>query len=181
MSEQERLICELYNKYYALLKNYCISLFHYDPSLTALAEDCVQDAFYKALTHPEDILKAPNPCAWLVKCCKNNCYAVLRRKVLVRRLLGKPIPLEENTEIQDVTDSLIRWLCQYQAMEQLKELQASLTPLEKSVFDSYYLNNMSVAETAEYNGIAFYSVKGALDRIRSKAKKIKIENNFPDK
>lgn len=172
MSEQERIICELYNKYYALLKNYCISIFHYNPSLTTLAEDCVQDAFYKALIHIEDIMKTPNPYAWLAKCCKNNCYAILRKKVLVRRLLGKSIPIEESTDIPDVSDSLFRWLCQYQALEQLQELRTCLTSLEDTVFDTYYLNNMSVTETAEQNGIAFYSVKGALDRIRSKARKL---------
>lgn len=180
MTDQECLICELYNKYYGLLKNYCISLFHYDPSLITLAEDCVQDAFYKALTHPEDIMKAPNPCAWLVKCCKNNCYDVLRRKMLVRRRLGKLISLEENPNIPDVTDSLIRWLCQYQALEQLEELQACLTPLEKAVFGDYYVNDMSVFETAEHNGIAYYSVKGSLDRIRNKARNMTKKNKIPD-
>ena len=70
---QEDFFHELYERYYLHLRNYCIVLFHYDPQLIPLADDCVQEVFAAALKHPQEVIDAPNTYAWLAKCCKNTC------------------------------------------------------------------------------------------------------------
>ena len=42
---------EMYIKYYTPLKRYCIKLVSYNSRYTAIAEDCVQEAFYLSLIH----------------------------------------------------------------------------------------------------------------------------------
>lgn len=137
----------------------------------------MQDAFYTALTHPEDIMQSPNPYAWLAKCCKNNCQAYLCGKTQTPQLLNQASPLKAGTVVPDAADSISRCLNRHQASAQLEELQNGLTPLEKAIFDDYYISALTIAETAAHNDIAPYIVKASLDRIRSKAKDIFKEEN----
>lgn len=169
---QEDFFHELYERYYLHLRNYCIVLFHYDPQLIPLADDCVQEVFAAALKHPQEVIDAPNTYAWLAKCCKNTCYAVLRKKALTYRKLGKQISFDEVYDFSDSTDGIIRWLCQYQALELLNTIYDCLTPLEQAVFQDYYQKGMSAKMTAAHNGVSLYSVKGTLSRLRSKAMRI---------
>ena len=43
---------EMYIKYYTPLKRYCIKLVSYNSRYTAIAEDCVQEAFYRVSVRP---------------------------------------------------------------------------------------------------------------------------------
>lgn len=177
MERSQQHITELYRKYYAHLRNYCIVLLEYQPQYIQHADDCVQDAFYQALRHPDKVLGAANSYAWLAKCCKNSCYKLRRRKEIVERKLGKQNVISAEEDIPDPTDHVMRWLCHREAVDILHQLIASLTPLEYAVFRDYYQNDMSLKETAKENRITLLSAQGAVQRIRAKAKKLKnIEN-----
>lgn len=45
---------EMYVKYYTALKRYCIKLVSYNSRYSDIAEDCVQEAFYRAVCNAED-------------------------------------------------------------------------------------------------------------------------------
>lgn len=56
---------EMYIKYYATLKRYCIRLVSYNPRYTAIADDCVQEAFYRAIRNSKDFTSSKNQYGWL--------------------------------------------------------------------------------------------------------------------
>ena len=66
-------------------------------------------------------------------------------------------------------DELIQWLRKSEMNELLEELQARLTPLEKSVYHQYYEEDNSAADTADTLGIKRNTVNDAARRIRKKA------------
>ena len=51
---------EMYIKYYTPLKRYCMKLVSYNSRYTVIAEDCVQEAFYRAVCHAEDFASSQN-------------------------------------------------------------------------------------------------------------------------
>ncbi len=171
-NENDKLLSELYEQYYARLKNYCLIIFQYDPRLVSFADDCVQETFIKALEHKKKVASAPSAYAWLAKCCRNTCISMQRRRTILFHKIGKQVAFDETNEHPDSTDSIIRWLYQYQAKELLAEIYAQLTPLEQAIFYDYFQNKMSTDQVAVHNSTSIYSVKGALQRIRKKAQKV---------
>ena len=59
-NEKDKFLSELYEQYYARLKNYCLIIFQYDPRLVSFADDCVQETFIKALEHKKKVASAPS-------------------------------------------------------------------------------------------------------------------------
>lgn len=62
---------EMYIKYYTPLKRYCMKLVSYNSRYTVIAEDCVQEAFYRAVCHAEDFASSQNQYGWLAACCSH--------------------------------------------------------------------------------------------------------------
>ena len=50
--EQSQRLQLLYEQYYDTIFRYCQVIVHYQPQYNPLIEDCVQDAFIKAIEHP---------------------------------------------------------------------------------------------------------------------------------
>ena len=92
-----------------------------------------------------------------------------RRSRIERRRLGISLPLEPEILIEKQQDELIQWLRKSEMNELLEELQARLTPLEKSVYHQYYEEDNSAADTADTLGIKRNTVNDAARRIRKKA------------
>ena len=142
MSESE--ITDVYNKMLEDLVRLCRILLNYQMIHGVDAEDIVQRVVLRALEKKE-------------------------RSRIERRRLGISLPLEPEILIEKQQDELIQWLRKSEMNELLEELQARLTPLEKSVYHQYYEEDNSAADTADTLGIKRNTVNDAARRIRKKA------------
>ena len=154
MSESE--ITDVYNKMLEDLVRLCRILLNYQMIHGVDAEDIVQRVVLRALEK-------------FVNACKLECITLARRSRIERRRLGISLPLEPEILIEKQQDELIQWLRKSEMNELLEELQARLTPLEKSVYHQYYEEDNSAADTADTLGIKRNTVNDAARRIRKKA------------
>lgn len=161
---------EMYSKYYTSLKRYCIKLVSYNPRYTAIAEDCVQEAFYRAVCHAEEFASSPNQYGWLATCCSHYMLSHIRKIKKREETMGKPVSLEAYGDVPDLMDNVLAWIARTEYQETVEEFTAELSPLEQRVFRSYYEKGLSLKETAQQTKISATSVRGALDRIRAKGR-----------
>ena len=146
MSESE--ITDVYNKMLEDLVRLCRILLNYQMIHGVDAEDIVQRVVLRALEKKEQLANHKNLYGWFVNACKLECITLARRSRIERRRLGISLPLEQEILIEKQQDELIQWLRKSEMNELLEELQARLTPLEKSVYHQYYEEDNSAADTA---------------------------------
>lgn len=132
MSESE--ITDVYNKMLEDLVRLCRILLNYQMIHGVDAEDIVQRVVLRALEKKEQLANHKNLYGWFVNACKLECITLARRSRIERRRLGISLPLEPEILIEKQQDELIQWLRKSEMNELLEELQARLTPLEKSVY-----------------------------------------------
>lgn len=150
MSESE--ITDVYNKMLEDLVRLCRILLNYQMIHGVDAEDIVQRVVLRALEKKEQLANHKNLYGWFVNACKLECITLARRSRIERRRLGISLPLEPEILIEKQQDELIQWLRKSEMNELLEELQARLTPLEKSVYHQYYEEDNSAADTADTLG-----------------------------
>ena len=167
MSESE--ITDVYNKMLEDLVRLCRILLNYQMIHGVDAEDIVQRVVLRALEKKEQLANHKNLYGWFINACKLECITLARRSRIERRRLGISLPLEPEILIEKQQDELIQWLRKSEMNELLEELQARLTPLEKSVYHQYYEEDNSAADTADTLGIKRNTVNDAARRIRKKA------------
>lgn len=170
MPLHDAFVEDLYRRYLPTLQRFCVQYLLSWPRCLPYADDYVQETFVKALKCQAKLKKHPNPYGWLVVTCKNICNTAIRNDVIRCKITGTPISLENsNVDIPDPKDDILRWLCQEDDRERIKSLTDKLTSQEYAVFDAYFLDHLSLQETADRNGVTKNSVQGALQRIRQKA------------
>lgn len=174
MPDMTARLAELFAKYHDALERYCKRLVHYDPKYFSLAEDSVQIAFLTALKHPESFNNSPNQYGWLAVCCKNHIMSKLRQQKNRTNIIGVSVSFEECETVQDPTDAIIRWMESSDSREYISKIYTSLSSSEKKIFEDYYLHDCSLKETAIRNNITVGSVRGAVQRIRKKAKNMEF-------
>ena len=109
---------------------------------------------------------------WFVDACKKECNVLLRRNKCQRRKLGLSVPLVDEMSLNRQQDIILRWLNEMEAKEILAELANQLTPLEKQVYELYYVQDMTARNTAEKLHEKVNTVNDAARRIQKKALKI---------
>lgn len=173
MRDTNAQLSDLFAEYHDALERYCKRLVHYDPKFYTLAEDSVQIAFLTAIKHPESFNNSPNQYGWLAICCKNYIMSKLRQQKRRAEIVGIQISFEECENVEDPTDAIIRWVDASASQEYINSIYDSLSSSEKKIFEDYYLRDCSLQETATRNGVTDGSVRGAVLRIRKKAKGIR--------
>lgn len=161
---------EMYVKYYTALKRYCIKLVSYNSRYSDIAEDCVQEAFYRAVCNAEDFESSPNQYGWLVTCCSHYMLSHIRQSKKREAIIGKTVSLEAYGDVPDLMDNILAWIAHTEYQETVEEFMAELSPLEHKVFRAYYEKGLSLKETAQHTKLSTTSVRGALDRIRAKGR-----------
>jgi RNA polymerase sigma factor, sigma-70 family len=161
---------EMYIKYYATLKRYCIRLVSYNPRYTAIADDCVQEAFYRAIRNSKDFTSSKNQYGWLATCCLHYMLSHIRQGRRREAIIGKPVSLEAYGDVPDLMDNVLAWITRTEQRDTIAEFIAELTPLEQKVFHVYYEKGQSLKDTAQQAEITSTSARGALDRIRAKGR-----------
>lgn len=165
----EHILVQIYTENHTRLVRYCRSLLLYDPKYKDLAEEIVQEIFITAWEQRDTLSQHPNIVGWLMTCCKHRCQSVVRRELNRRDIVGQPVEYDEEVASTQQQDAIIRWLENMDAREQLAELQTLLTPLEQSVFDTYFVQGHTMKETASQLGRKMNTVSDAIRRIRKKA------------
>lgn len=172
MDDSNDFIASLFSSYHDKLARYCYRFVNYNPKYTQLVDDCIQEAFYLAVKNREAFLSSKNPYGWLALCCRHYFQDAIRRHKIHVRITGIPVSYEQCCDTVSVSDDIIRWLCREDAQFLLGMILESLSPSEKQIFADYYVHSLSLAETAAANHTTVGSVRGAVQRIRSKAKSI---------
>lgn len=135
-------------------------------------EDIVQKVVLRAWEKRQKIAKHPNLMGWFVDACKKECTVLLRRNICRRRKLGQSVPFADELLLDRQQDIILRWLNEMEAKEILAELADQLTPLEKRVYELYYVQDMTARNTAETLHEKVNAVNDAARRIRKKAYRI---------
>lgn len=134
--------------------------------------DIVQKVVLRAWEKRQKLVKHPNLMGWFVDACKKECNALLRRNKCQHRKLGLSVPLADELLLDRQQDIILRWLNEMEAKEILAELADQLTPLEKRVYELYYVQDMTACNTAETLHEKVNTVNDAARRIRKKALRI---------
>ena len=135
-------------------------------------EDIVQKVVLRAWEKRQKLTQHPNLMGWCVDACKKECNALLRRNMCQRRKLGLSVSLADGLPLAGQQDIILRWLSEMEAKEILAELASKLTPLEKRVFEWYYVQDLTARETAEILHEKVNTVNDAARCIRKKALRI---------
>ena len=173
MSEaRNRLLAELYEKYYDSVFHVCYQQVGYQARLIPLVEDCIHDAFVAALQYYEAYKDFENPMGWITISARNRVKSELRKK----RFREQPVHLERLAKEQELQRNVLatdveRWLDREEASSNLEIILKLLTDRERMVYDAYFEQNLSLKETVELTGISANAVRSAIDRIRQRAKR----------
>jgi RNA polymerase sigma-70 factor (ECF subfamily) len=121
------------------------------------AEEVLQDTFARAYAHRATLLPNLSPVPWLHRVALNLCYSRLDR----RRLKAEPIA-ESTAQLRDAAIEPAEQAEQQELRQIVREGIAALPTKHQSVVVLYYLNGLSLQETASSLGIAIGTVKSRL-------------------
>ena len=163
---------KLYIEFYEELHRYCAMQFRFSYQYMPMVDDIVQEVFFKAFLNVETVMIHPNPMGWLCSACRFMCMSIIRRDLRRRDIVGISVPLDDCNDFQQRMDDIMRWAEKQEDIEVLETLKKTLTPMEMKVYEAYYERGASDRETAEKLDMTLVAVRGVLQRIRNKAKKL---------
>ena len=167
-----KLLEELHHKYYESVYSLCLTVAEYDPTAHELIEDCIQDAFVKAITSYSKYKDYNNPMGWIARVATNKLQSELRK----RNRHVKVTPLYAPEKLADMnllSDGIESELKQKDIARQIARIYDMLTTTEKTIFDAYFMDEKSVNQTAKETGLSVNSVRSGIRRIRKKARAAK--------
>ncbi len=131
-----------------------------------LAEEVLQDTFVRAYKHRDKLWVDRSPLPWLNRVALNLCYTRLGRRRLPTRVMDDVVTdtLRDHALGPDE-------LAEHQELcETVRSGIAALPPKHRSVVALYYLDGLSLQETAAVLGVRLGTVKSrlhyALDTLR---------------
>jgi RNA polymerase sigma-70 factor (ECF subfamily) len=122
------------------------------------AEEVLQDTFARAYRHRARLLPNLSPVPWLHRVALNLCYSRLDR----RRVKAEPIAEETVGHLRDAAIEPEEQVEQQELRQIVREGIAALPVKHQSVVVLYYLNGLSLQETADSLGIRIGTVKSRL-------------------
>lgn len=171
-NERNELLEQLYKEHYDSVFRLCASLTRNNRSLYPLIEDCIQDAFVKAIKHYEDFKDYTNPMGWICVTATNRLKSELRKETHRRKTVFSLAPEKcESTAFSH--DDAEEILNKEEVIQQLLNIYDMLTEHEKVVFNEYFINEKKMQNVADDTGLSMNSVRSAVNRIRKRARSIK--------
>jgi RNA polymerase sigma-70 factor (ECF subfamily) len=122
------------------------------------AEEILQDTFARAHRYRQTFHKDVSPLPWLHRVSLNLCYSRLSR----RRLEAGPIDAAAESQLPDDRPLPAERAEQAELRQIVREGIAALPEKHQSVVVLYYLQRLSLAETAQVLGIQLGTVKSRL-------------------
>jgi RNA polymerase sigma-70 factor (ECF subfamily) len=131
-----------------------------------LAEEILQDTFVRAYRHRANLWADRSPLPWLNRVAINLCYTRLARRRLPTRVMDDVV----TDTLRDQAIGPDEWAEHQELCATVRTGIEALPPKHRSVVALYYLDGLSLQETAEALGIALGTVKSrlhyALDTLR---------------
>ena len=156
-------------RFEALYDRYHAYVFRTAYALTGdrgLAEEILQDTFVRAYRHRANLWVDRSPLPWLNRVAINLCYTRLGRRRLPTRVMDDVV----TDTLRDQARGPDEWAEHQELCQTVRTGIAALPPKHRSVVALYYLDGLSLQETAEALGIRLGTVKSrlhyALDTLR---------------
>lgn len=131
-----------------------------------LAEEILQDTFVRAYRHRSKLWVDRSPLPWLNRVALNLCYTRLARRRLPTRVMDDVV----TDTLRDQAPGPDEWAEQQELHQTVRTGIEALPPKHRSVVALYYLDGLSLQETAEALGVRLGTVKSrlhyALDTLR---------------
>lgn len=153
------VIEELFRKYYNEALLYTLSLCQNKE----IAEDIVQNAFYKALESLDDSIT--NFKAWLLTVCRNEYYTILRKR---KHITDGEVPVELPSEDEEYLQTIIR----SEEYRLLYEAIGRLSVQQREAVTLYYFEELSIGEISKMTGKSESNVKVTLFRARESLREL---------
>jgi RNA polymerase sigma-70 factor (ECF subfamily) len=123
-----------------------------------VAEEVLQDTFARAYKHRATLRQDISPVPWLHRVALNLCYS----RHGVKRIKAEPIGEDTVGHLSDAAIEPEQRAEQHELRQIVREGIAMLTPKHQSVVVLYYLNRLTLQETASTLGIQLGTVKSRL-------------------
>ena len=123
-----------------------------------VAEEVLQDAFARAWRHRATLISDVSPVPWLHRVALNLCYSRLDRK----RLKAEPIGEANVGHLRDGAIEPPERAEQQELCRIVRDGIATLPPKHRSVVVLYYLQGLSLQETASLLDVRLGTVKSRL-------------------
>jgi len=156
-------------RFEALYERYHAYVFRTAYALTndrGLAEEILQDTFVRAYRHRANLWVGRSPLPWLNRVALNLCYTRLGRRRLPTRVMNEVV----TDTLRDQAIGPDEYAEQQELCQTVRSGIAALPPKHRSVVALYYLDGLSLQETAEALGVRLGTVKSrlhyALDTLR---------------
>lgn len=167
--DRNKLLEELYSQYYNSIYQMCLLAINFNPQFYYIIDDCVQDAFVKAILHYDKFKNYENQVGWLVRVASNRAKEKVRKEQTHLRVISSRVVCEREDMTFPYKDEDQRFKTS-EMRESIMNLYNTLTSLEKKVFCAYFLEEKSLSQVAKEHALSDNSVRAAIRRIRSKAK-----------
>jgi len=122
------------------------------------AEEILQDTFARAWQRRDTLLVDVSPLPWLHRVALNLCYSRLGR----RRVRAEPIEETTHGHVRDAAVEPAERAERQELRAIVRDGIAALPPKHQAVVALYYLQGLSLQETAEALGVALGTVKSRL-------------------
>ncbi|WP_170008478.1 RNA polymerase sigma factor [Bacillus fonticola] len=148
------LIEDEYRKNYSFLKYFLIKL----TSDEKLAEDIIQEVFFKLLIKPEQVLKFESIRSWLITCAKNTLIDLYRKK--------KPSLLKDEEIIINMLIDNHGPEEKFLMRNEVNEILERLSEMDKTIFLAKEHYGYKYDEIAALLNMPVSSVKSRMFRLR---------------
>lgn len=176
-TEESILLADLFDKNYDTIVKQCLQMINYSSTYYDMVEDCVQYAFQQAMIRIDEVAKYENPAGWLSVTARLRLKSEMRLIRKHNKILSEKV--YNNGEVNEqLTSQIDQWCRANEASEKLERILAILSDLEQTVYQTYFVDGYSIDETAELLHMDRTGIRGAIDRIRHKARTLKINFVF---
>ena len=170
LPEQTKFLEGLYREYFNKLFLYAVS----ELEDKVKAQDIVQDTFYAAILHIDNLMTHENPGGWLMQTVKNKVKESRRKqRCYIRRFLS--LDSDVSMELIPSIDSNPE-LSELDYTSTMEKIRTTLTDDELYFLKRYICDHASHMEIANELGISVWASQKRLERIRKR-----LFNVFPER
>lgn len=164
--ERNQIIGQLYDQFYDSIFQLCETIANHNPQFHSLIEDCIQDAFVKALLYYEDFKDYTNPMGWIAVAARNRLQTEIRKQRIRRRHIYLLfMSYKQALLFAEKSDNM---LARIELADQIAVINKTLTKKEKIIFTEYFVKRNRMKEIVKDTGLSHNSVRSGIRRIRKK-------------
>lgn len=165
----------LYRDNAHFLYNLCRKKTGYDPLLTDLIDECIQDTFVIAVENYESIKMHPNIRGWLVRTCMNRLLPAVEKQRRYQRMVECSIddPSLKECPFESTLEGTYE---SHNHKQFLDLLISSLSYEEFNIYEEYFLHRLTMKQIAQQYHTNINHIKNIIKRIRRKAKKMRNQD-----